>query len=189
MMSPARKYSYVVLVAIALASAWLVKEMDYDVIGHGPSSAHSPDYFSIGYTKLEMDAEGRQKNKLLADKMTHYSDDGTTHTVRPMVFFYNEKTSPWVVQSETGELSADGKMLSLNGKVVIERAKGHATRPLKINTANLKVKPETSYAETSERVELISPPNVTTGTGMRLVFVAPIHLELLANVQGNYEKK
>ncbi len=187
-MSPARKYSYVFLGAVALLSAWMVKEGGQDIVGHGFSPAHSPDYFSIGYTKLEMDAAGRQKNKLLADKMTHYSDDGTTHTLRPVLFFYSQKMPPWVIQSETGVLSADGKELSLNGKVVIERAKTSTARPLKINTANLKVKPETRYAETRERAELISPPNVTTGTGMKLVFMSPIQLELLANVQGNYEK-
>ncbi len=189
MMSPARKYSYAFLLMIALASAWMVKEGGQGVIGHGLSPAHSPDYFSLGYTKLEMDTVGRQKNKLLADKMTHYSDDGTTHTLRPVMYFYNEKMPPWVIKSETGVLSADGKELSLNGKVVIERTKSSVNKPLKINTANLKVTPETRYAETRERTELISPPNVTRGTGMKLFFRAPIYLELLADVQGNYEKK
>lgn len=189
MMSPARKYSYAFLITTALVSAWLLKEVGQGDGERGLSLAHSPDYFSVGYTKLEMNEAGMQKNKLLTDKMTHYSDDGTTHTIKPVMFFYNEKTPPWVIQSEIGVLSADGKELSLNGKVVIERAKTSTTRPLKINTANLKVKPETRYAETRERAELISPPNVTTGTGMKLVFMSPIQLELLADVQGNYEKK
>lgn len=188
-MTPNRKYSYLFLVTVALASWWLVKLADQEGGDRGAAPAHSPDYFSTGYTKLEMNAAGVQKNKLLTAKMTHYSDDGTTHMQQPVMFFYNPNVPPWVIESETGILSADGKDLLLNGKVTVERAKAAGVRPLKINTANLKVKPETSYAETRERAELISPPNVTTGTGMKLVFVPPIHLELLAHVQGNYEKK
>jgi lipopolysaccharide export system protein LptC len=75
----------------------------------------------------------------------------------------------------------------LNGKSVVHRAKSEKIRELIINTSNLRVKPETSYAETDEWAELISLPNVTTGIGMKLVFVVPIHLELLANVKGKYE--
>ena len=105
------------------------------------------------------------------------------------MFFYNEKTPPWVIKSETGILSGDGKDLLLNGKVTIDRAKAEGVSQLTINTSMLKVKPETSYAETNEWAELISPPNKTTGTGMKLTFAQPIHLQLLANVKGKYETK
>ena len=121
--------------------------------------------------------------------MIHYSDDGTTHMVNPIMFFHNEKTPPWVIKSETGILSGDGKDLLLNGKVTIDRAKAEGVTQLTINTSMLKVKPETSYAETNEWAELISPPNKTTGTGMKLTFAEPIHLQLLANVKGKYETK
>ena len=103
--------------------------------------------------------------------------------------FHNEKTPPWVIKSETGILSGDGKDLLLNGKVAIDRAKGEGVSQLTINTSVLKVKPETSYAETNEWAELISPPNKTTGTGMKLIYAQPIHLQLLANVKGKYETK
>jgi lipopolysaccharide export system protein LptC len=75
----------------------------------------------------------------------------------------------------------------LTGKVNVERAKGEGVNQLIINTSNVRVKPETSYAETDEWAELISPPNVTTGTGMKLVFSNPINIKLLANVRGKYE--
>jgi lipopolysaccharide export system protein LptC len=181
---------YLYLVVIALISGWLVKLTGLDVVFYSPvPPAHSPDYFSTGYTKWEMNELGRLKNKLLADKMIHYSDDGTTHMLNPVMFFHNEKTPPWVVNSETGILSGDGKDLLLNGKVTIDRKKAEGVTPLTINTSELKVKPETSYAETDEWAELISPPNTTTGTGMKMTFAQPIHLQLLANVKGKYETK
>lgn len=181
---------YLYLAVIALISWWLVKLTGVDEIFHVQvPPVHSPDYFSIGYTKWEMSELGTLKNKLLADKLIHYSDDGTTHLVNPTMFFYNEKTPPWVVQSETGILSRDGNDLLLNGKVTIDRAKAPDVTQLTINTSALKVNPKTSYAETDKWAELISPPNRTTGTGMKLTFIEPIHLQLLANVKGKYETK
>ena len=180
---------YLYLVVIALISWWLVELTGVVEIYHGQTPAHSPDYFSKGYTKWEMNELGTLKNKLFANELIHYSDDGTTHTINPIMFFYNDKTPPWVIKSETGILSSDGKDLLLNGKVAIDRAKAEGVAQLTINTSELKVKPETSYAETNEWAELISPPNKTTGTGMKLTFAQPIHLQLLANVKGKYETK
>jgi lipopolysaccharide export system protein LptC len=181
------KYSYLYMAVIAVISGWLVQLTGINHMDRLSVPAHSPDYFSKGYIKWEMNERGALKNKLLAENMIHFIDDGTTHLTNPLVFFHNEKTPPWVVKSEIGILSADGKDLWLKGKVIISRAKSERTRALNINTFNLKVKPETSYAETAEWAELISPPNRTTGTGMKLVFVQPIRLELLANVKGKYE--
>ena len=180
---------YLYLAIIALISGLLVKLTSVDEIYHGQVPAHSPDYSSKGYAKWEMNELGTLKNKLFADEMLHYSDDGTTHMVNPVMFFYNEKTPPWVVKSEAGILSGDGKDLLLNGKVTVDREKAEGVSQLTINTSELKVKPETSYAETNAWAELVSPPNKTTGTGMKLTFAPPIHLELLANVQGTYETK
>jgi lipopolysaccharide export system protein LptC len=180
---------YLYLIVVALFSWWLVKLTGVDEIYHRQVPAHSPDYFSKGYTKWEMNELGTLKNKLLSDEMVHYSDDGTTHMVSPIIFFHKEKTPPWVIKSVTGILSGDGKDLLLNGNVSINREKAKGVTQLTINTSVLKVNPETSYAETSEWAELISTPNKTTGTGMKLTFSEPIHLQLLANVKGKYETK
>ena len=183
------QHRYLYLIVIALMSWWLVKLTGSDEFNRIAVPAHSPDYFSNGYMKWEMNESGRPKSKLLADEMIHYSDDRTTQMVKPLMFFYNDKTPPWIIKSETGILSADGKDLLLNGKVLVDRAAGAGVRELKIYTFNLKVKPETSYAETDAWAELISLPNWTTGIGMKLVFAEPIHLELLSHVKGNYEAK
>jgi lipopolysaccharide export system protein LptC len=180
---------YLNLGAVALLSWFLVKLTGFELIQPGVVPPHSPDFFSTGYTKKEMDESGRLKNKLTADKMTHYSDDGTTHLINPFMFFYNEASPPWKVRSENGIMSADGKNLVLNGKVTVARDEAEGVKPVTINTSNVRVKPETSYAETDEWAELISAANRTTGTGMKLVFAEPVRVELLANVKGKYETK
>jgi lipopolysaccharide export system protein LptC len=178
---------YLAAAAVAIMTWWLADLLENDPNQQGVAVAHSADYFSTGYTKYEMNELGKLNKKLIADRVTHYSDDGTSHTVNPVMYFYKEKTPPWVINAQAGVLSADGKDLLLNGKSVVRRAKAAGVKELTINTSNLRVKPETSYAETDEWAELISPPNITTGTGMKLVFATPIHLELLAHVKGKYE--
>ncbi len=180
---------YLYLAIPALMSWWLVKLTGLDETNKTQAPAHSADYYSKGYKKWEMGESGTLKSQLLADQMIHYSDDGTTVMTKPLMYSYNEKKPPWLIQSETGILSADGKNLLLNGKVTIDRAKGPGVRALTINTSNLKVKPDSSYAETKEWAELISPPNKTTGTGMKMVYSQPVHLDLLAHVKGKYETK
>ena len=175
------------LAVIALTSWALVQWLASDET-RKTTATHGAEYFGTGYTKWEMNELGRVKNKLLADKIIHYDDD-TTHSDKPVMFFYNEKTPPWVVTSETGVLSADGKDLLLQGNAIIHRASAEKVKELTIHTANLRVKTDTSYAETDEWAELISPPNITTGTGMKTVFANPVHIELLANVKGKYETK
>ena len=105
------------------------------------------------------------------------------------MFFYNNKTPPWVIKSETSILSADGKDLFLNGQVIISRAKASGIIPLTINTQMLKVNPGSSYAETQEWAELISSSNKTTGNGMKMTYIEPVHVQLLANVKGSYDSK
>ncbi|MFA5985251.1 MAG: LPS export ABC transporter periplasmic protein LptC [Methylococcaceae bacterium] len=180
---------YVILLVVALGTWWLVKFTGLDEVFFTPALKHSPDYYSTGYTKFEMDLTGKLDNKLLADKMAHYSDDGETHLDNLLIYFYNDKTPPWEIKSETGLLSADGKDLLLNGKVKVYRERSEHANQLIINTTNVKVKTETSYAETDDWAELLSQSNKTTGIGMKLVFTTPVRIDLLAKVRGTYETK
>ncbi len=188
-MSLTENKRYIFLTIIALLTAWLAKTSETLQTAKNNNPAHSPDYFSIGYSKWQMSAQGTVKSKLNADKIVHYSDDETTHSMRPVILFYNEQNPPWIIRSDTGLLSADGKDLLLDGQVKIERGKTKKKGPLTINTSMLKVQPNKNYAETEKWAEFINPPNITSGTGMKMTYIAPIHIEFLANVRGKYEKK
>ncbi len=183
------KFAYVFLGLVALLSWWLVEYTGLIDTVKPKKDAKSPDFFSKGYQKWEMDVTGKLKNRLAADEMFHYAGYWATHTKKPVMAFINEKKPPWIIESATGILSNDGKKLLLNGKVTINRPKAEGFRQIIVNTSNLKVSPEISYAETVDWAELISPPNITTGTGMKATFKDPIHLELLSKVKGKYETK
>lgn len=183
------KFIYIFLTGLALLSWWLLQYSGLIESKKTTVPKQSPDYFSTGYTKWEMDENGRLKSKLVAEEMTHSTNYWATNTKKPIMYFFNENKPPWIIESETGVLSKDGLKLQLNGKVKITRDKSDGAKPLTVNTSNLLVNPKTSYAETKAWVELISSPHITTGTGMKVIFKEPIHLELLSKVKGKYETK
>jgi lipopolysaccharide export system protein LptC len=177
---------YLLIAGVALLSWGLVqwneaRDVQVEI------AENSPGFFSSGYYKKQMDSEGLPKNELLADKMLHYGADGSTHLEKPIMTLYGtNRQSPWVIKAESGIMAADGDNLQLNGKTFINREPSQGVTALTVNTSDLRVKLSSNYAETSAWAEIISPPNKTSGTGMEVTFVSPVHLKLLAKVKGRY---
>ncbi len=178
---------YLIIALVALLS-WALVQWHEERKVQTQIAANSPDFFSFGYYKKQMDSEGLPKNELLADKMQHYAADGSTHLERPVMTLYNATgQSPWVITADSGIMAADGDNLQLNGKTYINREPSPSVTALTVNTSDLRVKLSSNYAETAAWAEIISPPNKTSGTGMEVTFVSPIHLKLLSKVVGRYE--
>ena len=177
----------VVLILLVMATWFLADYFEEKESKKVAIADHTPDYFSSGYYKKEMDVSGKIKNELTADKMIHYGDDGTTHLENPVMTLYNPSLPPWVIKSEQGVLAADGDNLLLSGKVFISRDGTKNRRPFKINTSELKVKLSVSYAETKQWAEIIDTPNRTEGVGMQATFKRPVKVKFLSRVKGRYE--
>lgn len=179
---------YVYVAAVALLTWWLQQLYEQRQI-EVKIAENSPDFFSSGYYKQEMGPDGLVKSELRAIKMLHYKADGSTHLEKPVMTLYNPDAAPWVIQSDSGIMAADGDNLQLNGKALINREASAGSSALHVTTADLRVKLSTHYAETSAWADLLSPPHQTSGTGMEVTFVSPIHLKLLSKVKGRYEIK
>lgn len=183
------KYQLYFYVAMVALFSWWLQQLYEQRAVEMEVAANSPDFFSDGYYKLEMDLQGMPKSELTAAKMLHYKSDGSTHLEQPAITMYNPNAAPWVIKSETAIMAADGDNLQLNGKALINREASKGSSALTINTSDLRVKLSTNYAETSAWADIISPPNQTSGTGMEVTFASPIHLKLLSKVKGRYEIK
>ena len=181
------KYHLYVYVALVALLSWWLQEMYQERQIAKQVAENSPDFFSTGYYKKEMDLEGLPKSELVADKMQHYKADGSTHLEKPVMTLYNTNAEPWVIQADIGIMAADGDHLQLNGHTVINREASENASALKVTTSDLRVTLSTNYAETSAWAELVSPPNQTEGIGMEVTFVSPIHLKFLSKVKGRYE--
>jgi lipopolysaccharide export system protein LptC len=186
-MMPKHNAFYGYVIALAIVSSLLAKWLVNENVERREAVAHSADFFSVGYKKWQMNEQGNLGSHLTANKMTHYSDDGTTELENPLIFFYHAPNPAWQIQAESGKLEKGGETLWLNGKVEIERAASSQGRELIIHTSNLQVLPKINFAQTSEFTELKSGNNITTGLGMKATFSAPVHLQLLSKVHGSYK--
>lgn len=186
-MTFSRSRFYYVLFVLTVCS-WLLadifEEKEVKIVKYVD---HSPDYFSSGYYKKEMDENGLMKSELIADKMVHFSDDGTTHLEHPVMTLYRSNQPPWVIESEGGILEADRDKLLLTGRVLINRAQSKSAKPFNIRTSELRVSLSTNYAETDQWAEIKDPHNRTAGVGMKATFVEPVKLKFLSKVKGRYE--
>ncbi len=179
-------YFYVTMLALL---SWWLQHMYREREAEISVAENSPDFFSAGYYKKEMDLQGVPKSELTADKMQHFKVDGSIHLDRPRMTLFNPNAAPWLIESESGIMAADGDNLQLNGHTVISREASKDASALKVITSDLRVKLSSNYAETSAWADIIHPPNQTSGLGMQTTFAAPIHLKLLAKVKGRYELK
>ncbi|MBT3507400.1 MAG: LPS export ABC transporter periplasmic protein LptC [Methylococcales bacterium] len=178
---------YSVLLFITLSSWWLLEQQQSEEVVPIKLEGHSADYFSEGYKKVEMDGMGNPVSILEAKTLTHFKDDQTTELAQCKITFFNSDGSSWIIQADAAVLWANGNDLFLNGVVHINRAPVEGVRPVQINTSDLRVKLDQSYAETDNWAEIITPPDRTEGTGLQMIYSKPIQLELMHTVKGRYE--
>lgn len=174
-----------VLALLALVTWWFAEFNSEKTRPALRRAENSPDSFSKGVTKTVMDETGKVKNRLVAKSMAHYDND-TTELDQPVMTMYENDAPPWVIKSDTGTVLQNGKEVVLNGKVYIDREAAKGIRSVNVFTTNLRVLPESEYAETEDHVEIVSPPDRISGTGMRFYFTRPIKLTLLSKVRGTY---
>ncbi len=179
---------YSLLLFITFASWWLLQQQqEGSEVTPAKLAEHSVDYFSDGYKKVEMGSAGNPISILEAKSLMHYKDDQTTELVQCKITFFNADGSSWIIQADAGVLSGNGNDLLLNGAVHINRGRVENVRPVQINTSDLRVKLDTSYAETDNWAEIITPPDRTEGIGLQMIYSKPIQLELMSKVKGRYE--
>lgn len=180
---------YVYVGAIALLSWWLVQLNQHEETGGAVIAQDSPDFFSNGYYKKQMDATGLPKNELKAVKMTHSKERGDTQLEKPVMTLYSPEQAPWVIVADNAVLASNGDDLQLLGDNLISREAFKRNAALTVKSRDLNVKLSSHFAKTDAWAEIVSPPNKTSGTGMEVTFVSPIRLKFFSKVKGRYEIK
>lgn len=187
MRTPTAIASKLALVLLAIGSLWLVKEL-------GPKDVSEPkkvdksqvDYYSKNLTRTVLTPEGTLKEKLFAPLLTHYKNDDRTELDKPIQTLFKKEGRPWVIQSESGTLTAGGKEVFLHGDVLITRMNDKGEE-LKIVTSHVKYIPDQEYAETDEHVLMIGPGDASSGNGAQVNFEPYLQIKLLADVRRKHE--
>ncbi len=179
--------SKLTLVLLAGGAWWLAEMLNpKDAVEH-KVERDNIDYYSKNITRTVLTTEGTPKEMLFAEMMTHFKgDDDRTELDKPIQTLYKKDGQPWVIHSEEGTLLDGGKVVLLNGNVLITR-KNDKGEELQIITSNVKYIPEQDYAETAEHVKMLGPNDASTGTGAQVNFEPFLVINLLADVRRKHE--
>ena len=169
------------LLAAAGASGWMLYNLDFDAPVTPPRSSDAPDAWMENFVTVEMDGAGEPKRRIEADYMAYLADE-TIEFVNPHYMLFRAEGEPWHVRSERGQVSADGTVVLLPGKVDIWRNDASGVRDLDIRTEHLKVLPDSEYGETAEPVTIRTHTSISTGVGMR-AYLDETRFQLLSQVR------
>ncbi|MCB1787821.1 MAG: LPS export ABC transporter periplasmic protein LptC [Chromatiaceae bacterium] len=177
------------LVLGALFSWWLVDRVEESTAPGDAGPSQGPreiDYYVTGLDATRMTAAGVPAHRLRTPQLRHYTDDDTTELEKPRLTVYQDERPPWEVASERAWMSGDGSLLLLHGDVLIERAGDAQNAPLRMTTRDLRVQPREDYAETDEKVRVVSDAHSVDAVGMQAWLRPPSRVKLLSEVKGLY---
>jgi len=145
------------------------------------------DYASKNLRRTVMDEEGRPKELLLAETLTHYEDDNHSELTKLVMTLYVKEGPPWIIIADSAYVPGDGEVIQLNGKVLVLREADKNGRTVRIETTNARVQPTNNFAETDEHITVLSPPDTMTGTGAKVNFGDNLSYTILSDVRRKHE--
>ncbi len=168
----------------AALSGWLYREaLDYRAAAS--REGHVPDAFVEGMILSTLDAGGRLRHRVWAERGRHYADDDSTELDAPRAELYRPDEPPWRARARQGWLSGDGERVRLEGAVDIRRPAAAGRRPVSLRTEALTLLPRRDYAETDVAVHYRTTGLDVDGVGMR-AFLDQGRVELQSRVRGTY---
>lgn len=178
----------VVLLLSAALSWWLVErqppQRQIGRIERPPPG--EVDYTLRGFEVVRMGPGGEPAHRLRAGQMRHFTGDDSTELAQPRLTVFQDGSPPWEIQSEQAWVSADGEQVLLTGEVQIDRAAGADRPPIRLTTRALRFRPGEDYAETDEKVRVVSGADWVDAVGMRAWLRPPSRLKFLSQVKGYY---
>lgn len=175
----------VVVGILAILSSWLSREQDGDTQAATAPLPHIPDYYIAGFSAATYSPQGTQRNRLSAERMTHYADDRTTKLVKPQLTFFADNADVWQLAAGTGDVDASGDTLELDDSVQISKG-SESEGQFALSTQKLTVYTTKQFATTRTPVTITAP-----GTNIEAAGGLDAHFDdgqlVLFSVRGRYE--
>ena len=177
----------VALIGLAALSWWLTQEHITDKPAVEEQSAgKQPDFYIKGLALTTTDKDGQPTRTLSAQELRHFLHDSSTELVKAALTIHTDQGTPWQITAESGWVSADGDLILLNGPTRLTREEGPNNRPLSLETRNLRIQPREGYAETDEKVTVISNQDRMEAVGLQAWLKRPTRIKFLSQVKGRY---
>ncbi len=178
-------FPLVLLAILAGLTFWLDRAVGPSGAPRDGSLRHDPDYIVDKLRSTRLDAAGRVKHTLHAERMLHYPDDDSTVLIAPKLVSHGASRSPLTITSRTARISANGENVYFEDDVTVRRAPYADKSELILRTAYLHVIPDDNIARTDRPVSIIDANTLVTAHGLELNSETRI-LKLQGRVKGTY---
>ncbi len=147
---------------------------------------HDVDYVVNDFSAVTLNAEGRPRFTLAAEKLWHYPDDDSTHLQMPQITSLYADRPPTLTTAQTGMLSSKGEEVFLYDEVRVVRPASGDIGEQRFATDYLHVVPDRDWAETDQSVVVTNQYNILRAVGMELDNKART-VKLLSRVRATHE--
>ncbi len=157
----------ILLLVTSLIGWWLLPTGEKDE-GSRANGERRPDYVVDGLRAVTFNAAGVPERRLVARRLRHYPDDGSSELDDPVLLVYGDDGPVWWARSARAWINEPGDEILLEQDVWLHRLAKALSAPIELRTSELLVLPEVDYAETGRFVEIEREDDWITGTdGMR----------------------
>lgn len=125
----------------------------------------SPDFTSTKITLTQFKPDGTPDRRVFADYAEHF-EDGRMTSLHPRLVTLSVDEPQIKARADSAISTDSGKTVNFSGNVVVSRAGDRNSAPMRFETEQLTVFPNTEVFETSAPVTLVNGADVTTGIGM-----------------------
>jgi lipopolysaccharide export system protein LptC len=147
---------------------------------------HDIDFEVDNFSALTLNAQGRPRYTLSAERLWHYPDDDSTHLQMPKITSLYPDRPPVITSALSGKISSKGDDVYLYDDVNVLRPASADVGEQQFTTSYLHVVPDRDWAETDQPVTMINQHNVIHAVGMELDNQART-ARLLSHVRATHE--
>jgi len=173
------------LMALAVASFWLLRETELQGLQGEQPKTHVPDYYFLDATVTSLDIKGRPQSELVSPRIIHHPDDDSVEAFQPKMRYFIKDGLPWYARADHGMQPSGGNLVYLDGHVEMTHPDQNGGPPLVIDTEHLMVDLTTNIASTDDPVTLVKGTSRTDGIGMD-GYMQDNRLVLRTTVKGLY---
>ncbi len=176
-------FPLLLMAVLAGLTFWLDQAIQPDAAAP-EAGRQDPDYIVENVIAHRMDAEGRIKHTLRAERLTHYPHDDSTHLVAPHFTSHASRT-PMTITSRTARVSSGGEHVYFETDVRAVRAADAKRSEMVMETSFLHVTPDANTARTDRPVTITDANTVAHAIGLELNSETRI-VKFLSRFRGTY---
>lgn len=178
-------FTFLLMIGLVV-SFWLARDLLSPAAAEQGKEANTPDSYMNDVHYVQYDNQGHWQSTLDVKHMVHYSQQDTAKLEQPRLISTGKDKLIWIITADHGISHDGGKVLDLQGHVVVQRLDNGTQKTMQLNTESLVAYPKKKYAETNQPVTITQPGSVMKAIGMTADMNTG-DIKLLNQAQGVYE--